>query len=206
MQQAVGADDDVDFAGLQAGYDLLLLFGGAETAQDFDADGEGAEAVGEGGIVLLGEDGGGNEDAYLHSVTDGLESGSQGDFGFAVAYIAADQAVHRALAFHIGFDVGDGLGLVGGFDVGEGVLEFLLPSGVGAEFVAFGELAGGVGADEFLRHFAGGALDALLDAGPVGGAEAGKGGGVFLGADVGAYAVEVVGGDVEFVVFGVFQY
>ena len=58
-QHPVGADDDVDGAGAQALDGGVLLLRGAETAEHLDADGVGAEPVGEGGVVLLREDGGG---------------------------------------------------------------------------------------------------------------------------------------------------
>ena len=37
---------------------------------------------------------------------------------------------------HVGLDLVDGGELVGGLDVGEGILQFALPGGVGAEGVA----------------------------------------------------------------------
>ncbi len=58
-EEAVGADEDVDFA---VGYffeDLFLLFGGAEAGDHLDVDGEVGEAALEGLVVLEGEDGGG---------------------------------------------------------------------------------------------------------------------------------------------------
>ena len=59
-EEAVGADEDVDFA---VGYffeDDLLLFGGAEAGDHLDVDGEVGEAAFEGFVVLEGEDGGGS--------------------------------------------------------------------------------------------------------------------------------------------------
>ena len=43
-EQAVRADDDVDFAGFERSHGFLLLSGGAEAAQHFDARGKGARS------------------------------------------------------------------------------------------------------------------------------------------------------------------
>ena len=77
--------------------------------------------------------------------------------------------------FHVGLDLVDGDELVGGLDVGEGVLEFALPGRVGAESVALGLLAHGVQADELLGDLVDGFLRAGLGFGPVGAAHLGQG-------------------------------
>ena len=66
-------------------------------------------------------------------VLHGFEGGAHGHFGFAVADIAAQQAIHRHGRFHVVLDVRDGGELVVGFVVVEGVFEFAL------EFVVRGE-------------------------------------------------------------------
>ena len=67
---------------------------------------------------------------------DDLEGGADGDLGFAEADVAADEAVHRAGAFEVGFGRLDGGELVLGFGEREGAFEFLLPVVIGREGVA----------------------------------------------------------------------
>ena len=75
-------------------FDLLR---GAEAADHFDLDGKGGKALLESFVVLEGEDGGGREHRDLLVVADGLEGGAHGDFSFAVADVAAEQAIHGEL-------------------------------------------------------------------------------------------------------------
>ena len=134
---------------------------------------EGAEALAESGVVLLGQDGGRHQQADLHTLVDGLKGGAQGYFGFAVAHIAANQPIHRAGLFHIELYFIDGLHLVGSFLIGKGILQFLLPNGIAAELMPLGGLAGGVEFQQFLGQFPGRGFDPFFEAGPFGGAEAG---------------------------------
>ncbi len=83
--------------------------------------------------MLLGEDGGGDEDGDLFAGEDDLERGAHGDLGLAEADIAADEAVHGAGGFEVVFGLVDGAELVRGFLVEEGALEFALPGRVGRE-------------------------------------------------------------------------
>ena len=53
--------------------------------------------------------------------------------GFAEAYVAADQAVHRAARLHVCLHVGYGRQLIGRFLVRKRVFHFLLPRRIGAE-------------------------------------------------------------------------
>ena len=100
-EDAVGADEDVDFAGFGFLQDFFLLLRGAEAADHFDGDGKRGEALLESFEVLEGEDGGGREHGDLLVVVDGFEGGAHGDFGFAVADVAAEQAVHGLRGFHV---------------------------------------------------------------------------------------------------------
>ena len=106
---------------------------GAEAREHLDLDGEVGEALFEGLEVLEGEDGGGGEDGDLLAILHGLEGGAHGDFGFAVADVAAEKPVHGLGGFHVGLDVGDGGELVVGFGEGEGVFELALEIVVGRE-------------------------------------------------------------------------
>ena len=203
LYESVGPDDDIDLALGEVADDVALLAVGAEPAEDLDADGIGLESLGEGGEVLLGEDGGGHEYGDLEAVGDGLEGSAKGDLGLAVADIAADEPVHGPDAFHIALHVEDGLGLVGGLLVGKGVFELDLPWRVEGEGVALGQLAGGVEGQQFGGHLAGGAFDAGLGTLPLLRAEPGERGRTVERRDVWGHAVEVLHGDVELVALGV---
>ena len=114
--------------------------------------GKAREAALEGFEMLEGENGGGREDGDLFVVGDGFEGGAHGDFGFAVADVAAEEAIHRSGAFHVALDVGDGVVLVLRFLEFEGVFEFALEIAVGREGVAVGGFARGVEAEELVGH------------------------------------------------------
>ena len=183
----MGTDEDVDFAVFQAFEDELLLLWGAEAGDHFDVDGELAEALFECFVVLEGEDGGGCEDGHLFSVLDGLEGGAHGHFRFAVADIAAEEAVHGAGRLHVALDVSDGVELIVGFGVVEGLFKLHLKLVVNVESGSLGGLTLGVELKEFVGHVGHGFLDASLGLGPLLGAEfvehgrgASVGGAVFL--------------------------
>lgn len=203
---AVGADEDIDFAAAEAGDDFALFGGAAEAAEHVDAHGEAGHAFDEALVVLQGEDGGGDEDGGLFAVHDGFEGGAHGDFGFAKADIAADEAVHGFGGLHVGFDGGDGGFLVGGFGVGKGGFEFRLPGGVFGEGVSGKRGAFGLGFEHLRGEVADGAFGGDFLPGPAVAAE-----GVGFGGDAaaeGGVAGEEVGladGEVEFGAAGVFD-
>ena len=111
--ELVGADDDVDRAVLQALQNLFRLLGRAGTGQVFYLDGEILQAAREGAEVLIGQHRGRHEYCHLFVIDTCLEGGPDGHLRLAEAHVAADQAVHRALAFHIQLDVLRSLQLVG---------------------------------------------------------------------------------------------
>ena len=197
VQQLVRADDHVHRAGFQPLDGLVDLFGGLESAHGRHIDRETLESFAERLVMLLDKQRGGHEHGHLLAVLHGLEGGTQCDFGFAEAHVAADEAVHRHGLFHVGFNFVDGGELVGGFLIGEGVFQLFLPWGVRAEREALGALAGGVQLDQVVGDL----VDVLAGLGlggrPVGAAELVELGG--FGADVFADLVELVGGDEQFV-------
>ena len=151
-KNAVRADQDVDLAGFGFLQDFFLLLRGAEAADHFDGDGEGREALLEGFEVLEGEHRGGREHGDLLVVADGFESGAHGDFSFAVADVAAEQAVHGLGRFHVADDVFDGLGLVFGLVEFESVFKFAEPFVAGRKSVSHGGFALGVELEKFVGH------------------------------------------------------
>ena len=128
----MGADEDVDLALGEALDRLALLGGRAEAADVLDRERVVAQALGEGAEVLLGEDRRRREHQHLLAVVGGLERGAQRDLGLAVADVAADQPVHRALGLHVGLDGLDRLALVGRLAVRERGLELAQPVAVGS--------------------------------------------------------------------------
>ena len=156
MQQLVGSDDQIDRTGAELLQGLLLHFRGAEAAQHVDGDGEAPETRHGGLIMLLGKHRGGNQNRHLLAVHDGLHHGPEGDLGFAEAHVAAEKTVHGNGGLHVVLDVRNAAQLVVGFRVGEVVLKFLLPGGVGGEGVAGLTLSGGVELNQLSRHVLGG--------------------------------------------------
>ena len=148
----MGADEDVYLSLFGLFEDDFLLLWGAEAGDHLDVDGEVGEAFFEGFVVLKAEDGSWREDGDLFSVLYCFEGGAHGDFGFAVADVAAEEAVHGLGGLHVALDVGDGGELVVGLVEVEGVFEFVLHVGVGGEGSALGGLALGVELEELGRH------------------------------------------------------
>jgi len=206
-QDAVGADEDVDFTVFEVFEDLFGFLGVAETAELFDADGEGGEAALEALEVLEGEDGGGGENGDLFAIAEGLEGGAHGDFGFTEADVADNEAVHGHNGLHVALDVADGGELVLGGVVLEGVFKFALPVGVGGEGEAFGHAALGVELEQLVGHVLHPGLDAGFGLLPGDAAEFVEGG-LGFGARAGAVfgdEVEAGDGDVELGFTGVFE-
>ncbi len=137
-EQPVGADHAVDLAARQAVHHLARLCRREEAGQHLDPDRVAGEAVGEGVAVLLGEQRRGHEHRDLLAVLDRLEGGPDRHLGLAEPDVAAQQAVHRVGALHVGLGVVDRLALVGRLDVGEALLHLVLPGRVRTEGVAHG--------------------------------------------------------------------
>ncbi len=204
-EDAVGAGDDIDGSVGDARKHGLGVFGSDETAEHFDASGEGSETAFEGFVVLEAENGGGSEDGDLFSVAESFEGGAHRDFGFAEADIAAEQAVHGVLAFHVALDVARGVELVLGFGVFEGVLELALPAAVAGELESAGHAALGVEFEQLVGHVAHFGLDARFGALPTDASEFVERGGGVAGAAEFLDEVHASQGDVELGVARVFD-
>src|SRR5580704_14076524 len=165
------ADDDVDFSCFEGGQGFLLLCRRAESTEHLDAGGKGGEAALEGLVMLKGEDCGGSENCDLLGVGDGFDRGAHSHFGFAVADVAAQEAIHWRGAFHVALNVGDGEVLVGSFLELEGIFKFALEVAVWRKRQAWGGFSGCVEGEELLGHV----FERLSDAGlariPAGAAE-----------------------------------
>jgi hypothetical protein len=130
-KQPVRPNDNIHLARLHSGKHGFLLARGAEAAEQFHAHGEGGEAAAEGFEMLEGQHRGGRQHGHLLGVADRLERSAHGHFGLAVAYVAAQQAVHGQRALHIALGIGDGNGLVGRLFELEGILKLALERPVG---------------------------------------------------------------------------
>ena len=130
-EQPVGADQDVDLAGLEVVEHRFRLGRLAQARDPLDPEGQVGEALAEGAEVLLGEDRRRHQHHHLLAVGGGLDRGPQRHLGLAEADVAADQPVHRPLGLHVALDRLDRLQLVGGLAVGEGRLHRDLPLAVG---------------------------------------------------------------------------
>ena len=62
--------------------------------------------------MLLSQNSGWREHGHLLPLHHRFECGAHGDFGFAKANVAADQAIHRSQPFHVDFRVDNRLHLI----------------------------------------------------------------------------------------------
>ena len=205
LQKLVGADQQVHLSRLGPGQNVPHLGGGPEPGEHLDVHREGPEPVHRRGIVLLGQDGGGHQNGGLRAVQNALHHRPQGHLGLAVAHVAAQQPVHGPGLLHIGLDVPDGLELVVGLRVGEGVLKLLLPGAVRREGMACQPLALGIQPDQALGQVLGGGLGLAGGLGPLGAPQLIELGAlvVLAGADVLADQVQRRGRNVQHVLPGV---
>ena len=118
--------------------------------------------------MLANQQGGWHEHGHLFAVLNRLERGSKGDLGFAIADVSGQQAVHRNRALHIALDFFDGRKLVWRLDKREGLFEFALPRGVGAESVTLRFHASRVELDQIDGNLAHSLASATLCVCPVG--------------------------------------
>ena len=86
--------------------DALLLAAVRKRLRHSTANGILGQALAEGAVVLLGQHRGRHQHGHLLAVVDGLERGAHGQFGLAVADVAADEPVHRPRLLHVGLDLG----------------------------------------------------------------------------------------------------
>ena len=204
-EQPVGADEDVDLAGGKVGDGLLLLLLAAEARQFGDLDRPVGKAVGEGVVVLLGQQRGRAQHGDLLAAGDGDEGGAQRDLGLAETDVAADQPVHRLARAHVGDHGIDRGHLVGCFleaeTVGEG-FQVVLPEielvalTRGALGIEMQQLGGGV------ANLLGGFLLRLF---PLAAAELVQLHGLRIGAAVAADQMQLRHRHIKHIAAGVFE-
>jgi hypothetical protein len=124
-QHRVGADDDLELAGLEALARLRGFLGGGETRQAPHLDRPAFEPLGEGLEVLAGQQGRRRHDRHLLPAHGHDEGCAQRHLGLAEANVAADQPVHRLAGPQVGQDVPDGVELIFRLLVGEAGAELV---------------------------------------------------------------------------------
>ena len=129
-------DDNIDRAFFQAAQGLSRLGFRNEPREHLDLDRIGREPLPESAQVLLCKNRRRAENRDLTARIDDFKRGPNGDFRFAVANVAADQAVHRLVVFQVSFDVFDRRHLVRGLFVGESILHLRLPRRIGGQRVS----------------------------------------------------------------------
>jgi len=130
LNQPMGANDDIDAPDGEVTEDAVLLAARAKPREQFDSHRVIGHPLAEGVVMLLREDGGGNQNGDLPAREHHLEGGSDGALRLAEADIAANEPVHRARTFEILFCRLDGAQLIRGFLVDERALELDLPGRV----------------------------------------------------------------------------
>ena len=134
-KEPVRPHDDVAASLEQRLENLALLGLGLKAGEHLGADREALKPSGERPVVLVGQDGGRDEDRRLPLVHHRLERGPDGDLGLAIADVAQQHPVHRARPLHVPLHLGGGGRLVRGLAVREGALEEPLPLMVAQERV-----------------------------------------------------------------------
>ena len=201
----MGADQDVDLAVGEAASVARTSAGLAQPRDHLDLERELGEPLAEGAEVLLGEDRRRHQHHHLLAVGGGLVRGAQRDLGLAVADVAADQAVHRALGLHVGLDRLDRLELVGGLAIGKARSSSSCHSPSGGKAWPRARAALGVEVEQLAGELAGGAAGARLDVVPALAAQRRELRRLAAGADVAADLGELVGGREDAVLAAVLE-
>ena len=148
----MGADQDVNLPGRQALADFLYLFFRPQAAYVIDRARQVFQPRGKGGKMLQGEDGRGNQYRHLFSVRCSLERSPDGDFRLSETHVAANEAVHGAVVFHVMLHRLGGRFLVRRIFVHKGRFQFFLEIAVRREGKALGSLAFGIQLDQVLGN------------------------------------------------------
>ena len=182
---------------------LFLLCARAKAAQHLDANVKGGKAVVEGRVVLLRQNRRRAQNHDLSPVAHGLEGGAQGDLGLAKTHVAADEAIHGTIGFHVGLHVGDGLELVGRLLIGEDLLHLLLPDGVRRIRESLDRGTARVKVDQIERELLCRLARLAHRTAPVGRVQSRETRCRAIGAHIARDAVDLLDGHVELVTFGI---
>ena len=195
-QDGVGADHDLQLAVGQALAGLGRLLRRRHARQAPHLDRPALEALGEGLVVLAGQQGRRADDGHLLAAHGHDEGGAQRHLGLAEADVAADQPVHRLARGQVLEHVVDGAQLVVRLLVGEAGAELVEQAGRRIGLLDRLQLAGGGDLDQPLRHLAQALLRFRLAALPAGPAQPVQLHGLAVGA-VAGQQVDVLDRQVE---------
>ena len=131
LEKLVGTDDQINSTCPELLKGYLLLSWSTEPAEAIDNHRETPEP-GNGGLeMLLGQDGGGDQNGHLLAVHNGFHNGTKGNLGLAEAYVAAQEPVHGDGRLHIILDLSDTAELIVSLGIGEIIFKLGLPGGIG---------------------------------------------------------------------------
>ena len=126
----------IEPAAFKVGYYFCLLFRRDKAVEQPYRYGHFAETADYCVIVLHCKYGCGNKQCALLALAYALESRAQRNLGFAEAYIAAKQPVHRRFALHIVLYFVNAAQLVVGLFIFKAAFKVVLQIGIGAESIA----------------------------------------------------------------------
>ena len=108
-----------------------------------------------------------NQNCDLLAILDSFKSSTHGNFGFTVAHVSHDDAIHGNLRFHVTFDGIDGHHLIFCLNVGEVVFHLHLPGRIRWKLVPRGSLPLGVELHQFTCDFSNRSAGFLLGVFPI---------------------------------------
>ncbi len=153
-KQRVRANDNIDIAGLHAGFDISQVLGSDHARSLRDLDRQTFEALGERAEVLTRKKRCWHDDRDLQAVHGGDERSAHGYFRLAEADVAAHEAVHGAAGTQVLDDGVDACGLILGFFIREARNEFVIWAGRRKNGRRLAQQTKGCNLDEFVGNFA----------------------------------------------------
>ena len=201
----MSCNDYIHSTAFQSFYSLLLLSGGAESAQKIHTNGVILHSLYKGIVMLLGKDGGRNQIYNLFTLLHCLKGNPQCYLRLAVAYIAAHKTIHDLRTLHILLGSFNGQDLVSCLFIGEGLLEFFLPYCILRIPVSFPGLSDGIQLHQIICHLPNGLFNLGSGPGPLRASQLvqlrlpGIGSGIFL------QGLQLCGQNIEIISLGIFD-
>ena len=158
----VGADHNVNHSLFQIVDGLFLLGAGTKSGQQLYSHRELLHPLHQRIIMLLCQYGGRHQKDHLFPLLHSFKGCPNGDLGFSIAHIPADQPVHDPFAFHVLFGRRNGCKLILGLLKRKHFFKFLLPDGVLPILITVFLLSGCIELHKILCHFSRGLPDPAL--------------------------------------------
>ena len=156
-------------------------------------------------MVLVGQQGSGDQNRTLATILCSNEGRAHGDLGLAKAHIAADETVHDFGGTHVGFHGFNRRGLIRRFLKGEAFAEPLPLGLIQLVRMPHPGLASGVNIEELCRHIGGAFPGSAARLFPLLAAQPVERCGIWVTCRVAANQVERADRHVEFVALGVLE-